>query len=134
MITMGLHDVRLDSSEIHRLMTSDGGDVAGHIRHLGEDVVVLAMTKVGKRTGRLLKSIRMRKDSNIVGGYAVLVGSDVNYAWVHHSGSRPHVIRAKGNGMLRFRGRNGVVFARSVNHPGTRPNQYLVDSLRAVVR
>jgi hypothetical protein len=135
MIGMALDRVDINDAEIAKLMRAENGDVAKHIRQLGHETAVLAAAKAGKRTGRLRRSIKMRRDpAGSILGYAVLVGSDVSYSWVHHDGARRHIIRARGNGMLAFRGRRGMVFTRQVVHPGTRPNKYLMDALEAVVR
>ena len=37
-------------------------------------------------------------------------------------GTKPHTIAAKNGGYLRWESNGGVVFARSVKHPGTRPH------------
>ena len=43
------------------------------------------------------------------------------------SGTRPHVITPRRKEALRFvpAGGGGAVFAKSVNHPGTKPRNYL---------
>ncbi len=47
-------------------------------------------------------------------------------------GTRPHVIRPRTARALRFTGSGGqTVFAARVNHPGNRPNEFMVRSLRA---
>jgi len=68
------------------------------------------------------------------GGAAVYVGDlddSVPHARFHHDGTNPHVIRPVRAKMLRFTVGGAVVFARVVNHPGTKPNPYLVDAARA---
>jgi hypothetical protein len=48
------------------------------------------------------------------------------YARFVLEGTRPHTITARRpGGMLRFEGRGGPVFRRSVRHPGTRPNPFV---------
>lgn len=48
------------------------------------------------------------------------------------NGTRPHEIRPKRpNGVLRFTVSNRIVFARSVNHPGTQPNNFLWKAMLA---
>lgn len=50
-------------------------------------------------------------------------------------GARPHVIRARGGGYLAFRGRGGgMVFRKSVNHPGNRPYHFLRTASTAAAR
>jgi hypothetical protein len=69
-------------------------------------------------------------------GPVVMVGSDAApKALIHHEGSKPHIIMPRRATMLRFVGRTGqVVFARRVNHPGTKPNRYLADNLPTVMK
>lgn len=40
-------------------------------------------------------------------------------------GTKPHVIRPKGGGTLRFTVGSNVVYAKVVNHPGTKANPFL---------
>jgi hypothetical protein len=63
------------------------------------------------------------------------VGSDHPIALIHHEGSRPHVILPRRAKALAFwpRGSNQLVFAKRVNHPGSKPNPYLRDSLHLAV-
>ena len=74
---------------------------------------------LGVITGRLRGSLRATKA--LAGTFAVSssIGTNVKYAGAHEYGSKPHVIRPRKAKALRFAGRNGLVFARFVNHPGT---------------
>jgi hypothetical protein len=132
MYTLG--EVKLNPAGIHSVMFSQRGDVARYIRKLGEAVVLFAKLKAGVKTGNLKRTISMRVDRTSLTGYGVLVGSSVRHALVHHQGARPHVIRPRGRGYLKFRGRNGTVYTRLVKHPGHKSNPYLLEALRAVVR
>jgi len=50
------------------------------------------------------------------------------------NGTRPHIIRPKrAGGVLRFEIGGRVVYARYVSHPGTRPNGFLIEALRAAL-
>lgn len=80
-------------------------------------------------TGRLRNSIQMQEMASR-GVLGVRVGTNVVYALVIHNGSRPHQINARPGGVLAWRGPNGMIFARSVMHPGFRANPFLVDGLR----
>lgn len=63
----------------------------------------------------------------------VTIGSDVEYAALVNDGTRPHVIRPRrADGVLRFRVGGRVVYARVVNHPGTRARPFLDRALREV--
>jgi hypothetical protein len=48
-------------------------------------------------------------------------------------GTRPHVIRPVRARALRFTVGSQTVYARVVMHPGTRPDNFLVDALRAAL-
>lgn len=49
---------------------------------------------------------------------------DVDYGSFVTMGTRPHVIRARPGGVLRFEVGGKTVFATKVNHPGTGPNDF----------
>ena len=55
------------------------------------------------------------------------VEGNTRYAYLHHQGTRPHVI----TGALEFRTGARVTHARVVHHPGTKPNPYLRNALPA---
>lgn len=58
---------------------------------------------------------------------------DTDYAHIVRSGQRPHTITPRTDGgVLAFRSRGSLVFARSVNHPGAQPNTWWDDALRDV--
>lgn len=131
----GLHNIKIDQRGVHQTVHGQNGEVSAYIRMLGEKVTIQAKLLAGVRTGRLKKSIKMTRDRTVPGEFAVLVGSNVKYALVHHTGAKPHTITAKGQGgLLRFRGRNGMVYVHQVNHPGHRSNEYLTRALRRVIR
>jgi hypothetical protein len=133
-LTYELTDIKLDRRGLDSVLRSQQGPVARHIRVVGQKTVVGAKALVGVRTGRLRASIKMERDRSNPREYAVLVGSDVRHALVHHEGARRHRITAKSpSGMLRFRRSGAVVYTHSVNHPGTRPRKYLTRALRAAM-
>lgn len=49
------------------------------------------------------------------------------------SGTRPHVIRPVRAQALRFTVGGRVVYAKIVHHPGTRPNDFMAEALRAAL-
>lgn len=60
------------------------------------------------------------------------VTAEQDYAMPVHEGTKPHVIRPKRAKALTFTLPGaGRVFAKSVNHPGTRPRPWLLNSLKA---
>jgi hypothetical protein len=132
MFTYELTDIKLDQRGLYSVLKSQRGPVAEHIRSIGRATVVTSKALAGVRTGKLKRSIKMTRDRSDPTEYAVLVGSDVNHALVHHEGARRHVIRPRRpGGVLAFPGRGGTtVYTRRVNHPGHRGNKYLTRALR----
>jgi hypothetical protein len=95
-------------------------------------ITVAAKAQVGVRTGALRASIHMRHLRDSRGQY-VKIGSGLDYALLHHNGTRPHIIRPDRAKVLRFVRGGKVIFAHSVRHPGTKANRYLTDNLKLVV-
>jgi len=56
------------------------------------------------------------------------------YAAAIDKGAAPHVIRARSAKALRFMGKGGVVFRKSVNHPGNKPYRFLYRATNAAGR
>lgn len=74
--------------------------------------------KILQRTGQLLASIHPEYNAS-----EAIVGTNKIYAAIHQFGgqTKAHVIRAKNKKFLAFRGKDGgMVFRRSVNHPGSK--------------
>jgi hypothetical protein len=72
------------------------------------------------KTGKLQHSINWR----ISGEFPLLTGevfSAVPYARPVEKGTRPHVIKARRGQFLRFQIGERTIFARQVQHPGTKP-------------
>ncbi len=90
----------------------------------------------GRRPGTLRDSIvtRLVHAANSPNGLVVLVGSEDPIALLHHEGTIPHQIRPKSKPRLVFFSRKAgkVVYAKLVNHPGTKPVRYLTDALRVL--
>jgi len=62
----------------------------------------------------------------------VTVGSDVEYARYVNDGTRRHFIRPKNGRFLRFTVGGEVVYARVVDHPGTRARPFLDRAVREI--
>lgn len=62
-----------------------------------------------------------------------VIRANANYAFYVHEGTGPHVIEPRTAQVLRFTVGGDVVFARRVNHPGTRAQPWLRTALFAVV-
>jgi hypothetical protein len=83
------------------------------------------------RSGRLERSVEVVSlgESGASASATVFLNESVaRYAEPIHEGSRPHVIRPRNRTVLRFPSGAGFSFAPSVNHPGTKPDQFLYTS------
>ena len=82
-------------------------------------------------TGLMRASGMMR-----IGGFGSQVVGEVeytaDYSLAVHNGTRPHVILPRRGQYLRFQVGGRTVYARRVNHPGTRPRPFLATALTEV--
>jgi len=113
---------------LDNLLNSPRGEVGRYLFERGTRILVAAKNQVGVKTGRLKASINMRQYRS-VGGQSLKIGSPLDYALIHHEGTRPHIITPDRAEFLRFSSRGRVVYTRVVRHPGTKPNKYLADNL-----
>lgn len=98
-------------------------------------VQLAAKAQTGVDTGANKRDITKKWIKGVGSDLAVEVGAARPYSLAHHEGTRPHIIRAKNAKALRYTNAAGdVVFARGVNHPGTRANRYLSDNLRLAIQ
>lgn len=94
------------------------------------------------RSGRLRGSIKADPPRIFSLRGSVTVGSNLEYAGFVNDGTPRHTIRPRGGrssrrnpnkpGMLKFTVGGRTVYAREVDHPGTRPNPFLDRALREV--
>lgn len=121
--------IRLDRANLNRTFKAQGkreGDAAAR------QVVNRAKVLCPVDTGRLRASIRLERRSLLGLRMRWTVGSDVEYAAMVNDGTRPHKIRPKNAKALRFVVGGRVVYARVVNHPGTKAQPFLDRALREV--
>lgn len=114
--------------ELEHLKNAPDGDVGIYLRKRGEAIIVAAKRQVGVDTGALRESIKMVHNRGFSGQY-IQIGSDLNYAYMHHEGTRPHIERPNTHKMMRFTSGSRVIYTHQVMHPGTRPNRFLSDQL-----
>ena len=114
------------------LLRDPDGEVGRHLLKLAARVARLAKAQVGVDTGALRRSISYRVVRRY-GGLTAVIGSDNRIAFLHHEGSRPHIILPRRAQTLRFYSRGRIVYSKVVHHPGTKPNRYLTDNLRRVI-
>jgi len=84
---------------------------------------------VNKQTGggNLRQSIKSRKIDSFSGE----IKAHAKYAAYVHEGTRPHTIRARKGGGL-ANDRTGQFFGKQVNHPGTKPNPFLLRAVQKI--
>jgi hypothetical protein len=114
--------VIIRKAELDFMLNNPSGNVGRYLAKKGRIVQAAAKSQVGVRTGAL-------RDSR---GQYVKIGSALNYALLHHEGSKPHLIVPNRATVLRFVNRGRVVYAHAVMHPGTKANRYLTDNLKLV--
>lgn len=107
-------------------LKSPEGPVGREVIIRGERVKQAAIRLAPRKSGNLAAHI-VKRITTRNGQIQVLVGvENVDYAiWVHE-GAQPHTIT--GNPLLVFfwAQAGGIVFFRSVNHPGNSPNRFLI--------
>ena len=87
-----------------------------------------------RRTGKLQDrtTYRLVRTS---GGKLLRIANPLPYAAAIDTGSKAHWIYPKRGQFLMFRGRSGgMVFARKVHHPGTRPYKFLYNAADSAYR
>jgi hypothetical protein len=130
--TWKVTNVDIYDAELNKMLKGPQGEVARFMREIGQKIQTQSKAQVKIRSGRLRNSIRVTERTWRT-ERAVEVGSKVRYAYLHHEGTRPHLIVPIRRTHLRFRSGARIVFAKSVLHPGTKPNPYLSRPMRLVV-
>ena len=121
--------IRLDRAALNRQLR---GASRSELETAARQVVNRAKALAPVDTGRLRASIRIEGRRTLALRTVYTVGSDVEYAAMVNDGTRPHVIRSRTKQVLRFQVGGRVVFARVVNHPGTKARPFLDRALREV--
>ena len=109
-----------------------GGDMTNKLREamvasttgIQNDAKAINPSSFKNQTGTLRRSIQKR----VEGAHRGVVFTDEKYAPYVEFGTRPHVITPKNRKMLAFRVGGRLVFAKRVNHPGTRAYNYMRDA------
>lgn len=128
MVRVKFYDAVLDN-----FLNNTNGEVGRWLKKATMPVLAESRIRVGVRTGALRSSIHMRH-SRDPRGQQVWIGSKLNYALAHHEGTPPHQIKPKNGRYLKFASRGRIIYAQSVNHPGSKANRYLSDSLKNKLR
>jgi hypothetical protein len=132
--TFASSTVKIYKTALNYQTHDPSGMVGSYLHKIGKRIERGAKRQVGVQSGKLRRSINLQHIA-FREGAAIKVGSNVNYALLHHEGSRPHIITPDPpNTVLVFGRGSRVIHTRAVNHPGTKPNRYLSDQLRIHVR
>ena len=124
--------VTIINSRLDRFLNQPSGEVGKYLDKIGNEILTIARSRAGVRTGRLKASLHKRHLRDSRGQY-MWVGSEVPYAYYHHEGTRPRVVTPRNSKVLRFTTRGRVVYTHAANHPGTRANRYLSDALKTTI-
>jgi hypothetical protein len=120
----------LNRANVENLMHNTEGPVIGKfLKTRGAVALLAAKMQVGRKTGALGRSIKMTHTRTAI-GQTLTISASSPIAFYHHEGTRPHLITARDGGFLKFSGKGGVTYARTVRHPGTKPNRFLSDQLK----
>lgn len=130
--------IRWHQAGLDHVLRSPSGPTGIYLSRLGgyvtRQALVFTAARLQKRTGVYAASFRtttLRLGREL----RTVVVNTAPYATFLEGGTKPHVIYPVRGTHLVFRTRDGtLVFAKKVNHPGTRPYRVLTDALRVGVR
>lgn len=121
----------LDRTRIERMLRLPGGIVYRNMERRLRRVEAEAIRTAPGSMGRTIRA-QVRRGPG--GEFQGVVNVRHPAALYVTGGTRPHIIRPRRpGGVLRFTVNGQVVYARYVNHPGTRRNDFLKDALRAAL-
>jgi hypothetical protein len=130
----------VNDGEFSVFVNEANGPIRRDIRRRANNVQQYQLRRVPRRTGRLAATSRKNEGSNGLRPFVeVLMGKQgqTDYLGYILFGTPAHVIRARPdrpNAALRFMSGGAVRFAREVRHPGTRPNNFVRDSIVQAAR
>jgi hypothetical protein len=124
-------DFRLDRSRIERMLRLPGGLVYRNMERRVRRVEAEAIRRAPGGMGRTIRASIQRGPG---GEFRGVINVRHPAALFVTLGTRPHrIVPRRPGGVLRFTVGGRVVYARYVNHPGTKPNDFLRQSLRAAL-
>jgi hypothetical protein len=121
----------LDRTRIERLLRLPGGMV---YRNMERRVRRAEAEAIRRAPGSMGTTIRSQIRRGPGGEFRGVINVRHPAAIYVTGGTRPHRIAPRRpGGVLRFTVNGQVVYARYVNHPGTKPNDFLRQALRAAL-
>jgi hypothetical protein len=118
----------LDRPKLKAYLNTSKGDLWRILHSRAKISLALAQRQVGVKTGTLRASIKM-EHKTVIKGQEIKIGSKNKIAYLHHEGTKPHLITPKDSPVLVFMSKGRVIRTQLVRHPGTKPNRYLSDQL-----
>jgi len=121
----------LDRGRIERMLRLPGGMV---YRNMERRLRRVETEAIRRAPGSMGSTIRAQIRRGPGGDFQGVINVRHPAALYVIGGTRPHRIQSRRpNGVLRFTVNGQVVYAKYVNHPGNKPNQFLQESLRAAL-
>jgi hypothetical protein len=121
----------LDRGRIERMLRLPGGMVYRNMERRLRRVEVEAIRRAPGSMGRTIRAQIRRGPGGDFQGVINVRHPATLYVI---GGTRPHRIQPRRpNGVLRFTVNGQVVYAKYVMHPGTKPNDFLREALRAAL-
>lgn len=118
----------LDRTRVQRMLRLPGGMV---YRNMERRVRRVEAEAIRRAPGSMGTTIRAQIRRGPGGEFQGVINVRHPAALFVTGGTRPHRITPRRpGGVLRFTVNGRVVYARYVNHPGTKPNSFLRDALR----
>lgn len=122
---------QLDRGRIERMLRLPGGLV---YRNMERRVRRVEAEAINRAPGSMGSTIRAQIQRGPGGEFRGVINVRHPAAIYVTGGTRPHrIVPRRPGGVLRFTVNGQVVFARYVNHPGTKPNDFLRQALRAAL-
>lgn len=122
---------QLDRTRVQRMLRLPGGMVYRNMERRVQRVEAEAIRRAPGRMGRTIRASIRRGPG---GEFEGVINVRHPAALYVTGGTRPHIIRPRRvGGVLRFTVGGQVVYARYVMHPGTKPNDFLLQALRAAL-
>lgn len=126
--------IDVDDGRVRQFINTEPG-VARELMRRADRAADYQRRNCGRRTGRLVSTVRTQLGTGSRGTIAAqaITGREgvTPYLGYVMYGTGPHVIRPSRGKALRFVSGAGVVFATKVNHPGNRPNPFVLESIAA---
>lgn len=125
-----IRSIKLDHRAIDKMLRGRDGHVnrmmGGFAGIATQTVRQVSDERITHRTGAYRRGIK----AHLIAPDHLEVEASAPQSLVLERGSRPHLIVPRRASALRFTVGGRVIFARSVNHPGTRPYNILRDGVR----